>query len=306
MPNSPASPTPLSVVINTKNAGKTLQRALDSVPFASEIIVVDMESTDDTRAIAKKYTRQVYEHKDVGYADPARNFALSKATSDWILVIDADEWVPPTLAAKIPQMIERSEVDCFFLPRVNRIFEKEIQYTGWWPDYQPRLFKKGTVTWDIGVHKEPQVNGNTEHLPADKKNALFHENYTSVSHFLQKLDAYTTLSAQEKLDSLDSQSSNDFIRSFFDEFFSRYFDSDGIKEKEHGVALSLLQAMYQVTERIKIWELQKYPSAKKSETESIEELERAGRGLRYWTATWHINHSSGLKKLYWRMVRKFA
>lgn len=300
-----SSTVSLSVVINTKNAEKTLQRALDSVPFASEIIVVDMQSSDGTCALAKKYTPHVYEHKDVGYADPARNFALSKARSEWILVLDADEWVPDTLATKIPQMIQDSEVDCFFLPRVNIIFDKEIKHTGWWPDYQPRLFKKGKVSWEVGVHKEPLVEGNTEHLPAQKKNALYHENYTSVSHFLQKLDVYTTVSAQEKFESADSHSSKDFIRSFFDEFFSRYFNSQGSKELEHGVALSLLQAMYQVTERIKIWELQKYASHD-TELASIDELERATRGLRYWTTTWRINNSTGFKKMYWKVLRKFA
>ena len=73
--------TSLSVVLNTKNSEQFLEAALKSVAFADEIIVVDMQSTDATKSIAKKYTSHVFNHKDVGYVEPARNFAIGKTSS---------------------------------------------------------------------------------------------------------------------------------------------------------------------------------------------------------------------------------
>jgi glycosyltransferase involved in cell wall biosynthesis len=81
----------LSVVINTKNAAKTLPRTLQSVTFADEIVVVDMQSTDETKTLAAEVTDSIYDYDDVGYVEPARNFAISKASSEWIVIVDVDE-----------------------------------------------------------------------------------------------------------------------------------------------------------------------------------------------------------------------
>src|SRR3989344_399647 len=85
----------ISVVINTLNEEKNLPRALSSVKnFADEVVVVDMKSKDNTQVLARNYGAKVYEHEQSGYVEPARNFAISKATSDWIFILDADEEVP--------------------------------------------------------------------------------------------------------------------------------------------------------------------------------------------------------------------
>ena len=96
----------ISVVINTYNEEKNISRCLESVKgFADEIIVVDMHSADKTVEIAKKYGAQVFEHEYTRYVEPARNFALSRATGDWILLIDADEELSGTLRKKLEEII---------------------------------------------------------------------------------------------------------------------------------------------------------------------------------------------------------
>ena len=85
----------ISAVINTLNEAKKIGRCLASLKgFANEVIVVDMMSTDSTRDIVKKYGAKVFKHKRVGYVEPARNFAISKARYDWIIILDADEEIP--------------------------------------------------------------------------------------------------------------------------------------------------------------------------------------------------------------------
>ena len=91
----------ISVVINTHNEEKNIRRAIDSVQWADEVIVCDMQSEDDTAVIAKKSGAVVMFTKKVSHVELVRNLPISKATGDWVLVLDADEEVPKTLADKL-------------------------------------------------------------------------------------------------------------------------------------------------------------------------------------------------------------
>ena len=95
----------ISVVINTKNSSKTLEKTLKSALWADEIVVVDSQSTDDTKKIASKYTQNIYDFtKEVNFVEPVRNFAIKKAKNDWILILDADEEVQPKLVNLLPKL----------------------------------------------------------------------------------------------------------------------------------------------------------------------------------------------------------
>ena len=135
----------ISAVINTWNEGKNLAECLDTLDFVDEIIVVDMASTDDTKKIAKQYTDKVYDHPYVGYVEPARNFAISKATSEWVFVLDPDEEVSDNLKDKLVQIVSNNtEIDFIRIPRKNIIFGKWMKASMWWPDYNIRFFKKNS------------------------------------------------------------------------------------------------------------------------------------------------------------------
>src|SRR6476660_4039447 len=102
----------ISVVINTLNEEKYLRVCLASIKdLADEIVVVDMESEDDSVKIAKEFGGQVYSHKRLSYVEPARNFAIKKATGDWILLLDPDEEAPSDLKKKLRNLIETNQAD---------------------------------------------------------------------------------------------------------------------------------------------------------------------------------------------------
>src|SRR3989344_3276878 len=134
----------ISVVINTLNEEANLPRALASVKsFANEIVVVDMMSDDKTVEIAKKAGAKVYEFKRVGYVEPARNFAISKAEGDWIFILDADEELTASLSRELSKIAKNGSADYVRVPRKNMIFGKWVEHSRWWPDYNIRFFKKG-------------------------------------------------------------------------------------------------------------------------------------------------------------------
>jgi glycosyltransferase involved in cell wall biosynthesis len=295
----------LSVVINTKDVEETLERTLKSVEFADEIILVDMHSSDQTIKIAKQFTNKIYQHDDVGYVEPARNFALAKASHDWILVIDADEVITAELKEIILTTISQQKAaDIYWLPRKNMIFGQWIMRTGWWPDYQPRLFRKGKITWQEGIHSFPDPQGKEVHFPAEERYALLHHNYTSVSQFLTRLNTYTSIQAQEPA-SKSSQadfSAEQLMETFSNEFARRALMLNGVEDGLHGTSLSLLQAMYESVIYLKQWEKQGFTPTK---TENMGKILQSVQQIwAYWWADYQVRNSSGLLRVYWQIRRK--
>lgn len=304
----------LSVVINTKNAAETLEKALRSVrTLADEVVVVDMRSTDQTVKVARRHGARVYTyHKELGYADPARNFALGKAQHDWILVLDADEEIPPTLAKEIKKILAlaaeaaaaadaadaiKTSPVCYFFARQNEIMGGILEHTGWWPDYQPRLFRKGTVSWQVGVHRLPDVEGEVVYLPAKPELAILHHNYPTVSSFIQRLDRYTSIAAKEAGSAAPRKS--EILEAAPDEFLSRFFGHQGLADGVRGFALAWLQASYELVTQLKRWENAKYPHLPHSEASTIAQLTQFQQNMAYWVADWQVQHTQGLVQLWW-------
>lgn len=297
----------LSVIISTKNNAAIVERALKSVEFADEIIVVDMYSDDNTLEIVKKYTDKVFAHKDFGYVEPVRNFSIEKTTSDWVLIIDADEEVSPGLRKALKSIVRaKNQVelpDCFYLPRKNIIFDKWIKRTGWWPDYQLRFFRKDHVQWSDKIHSVPTTKGEVREFPAKEKFALIHHNYQSVSQFIERLNRYSTIQAEEQEDhkSLNSQ---DILDEFGSSFLQRLFAQKGIQEGTHGISLSILQSTADAVAKMKVWESQGFPQMNKDSIATLKYLSQFKKELAYWIADSQVNHSHGSKKLLWRLRRK--
>lgn len=275
--------TKISVVINTLNEEANIKRAIAYVSWADEILVCDMYSEDKTVEIAKKLGAKVVYHKKVDYVEPARNFAISKANGDWILVLDADEEIPDTLARRLKEIAHKmKQIDVIQIPRKNIIFGKWMKASMWWPDYQVRFFKKGKVSWQDKIHSKPKVSGESLVLEPEEKWAIIHHNYQSLSQYLDRMNRYTAIEARELVGSGYKFHWQDLIQKPLSEFLSRFFASSGCKDGLHGLALSLLQAFSFLAVYLKVWEIDKF---KQQELKS-EELEmakgKAGDELNYW------------------------
>lgn len=300
----------LSVVINVKNMANLIQACLESVQFADEIIVIDMESTDKTVQIAKKFTDRVFSHPDIGYADPARNFALGKAKNPWILVLDADETISASLQAKIQELLAEPQADVYWLPRQNYVFGRWLNQAGWWPDHQPRLFKKGSVSWAVGVHRMPDITGQQLKLPPKPEWAILHQNYESIEQFIEKLNIYTSLQAQEVAQAdpqapITASQQTTVIKAYFDELLKRWLAWGGIDGGLHGTAAAFLQANYELTKQLKLWQIAGFPPTQHDQPEALRAIRQFQSDLNYWIADWQIRHSQGLVKWYWRFRRHF-
>ena len=187
----------ISAVVNTRNEEQYLESCLKSLDFVDEIVIVDMESEDKSRDIAYKFTHNVYLHKPMEWVEPARNFGISKATGDWILIIDPDETIPKSLAAKLVSIVDKDKVSFIRIPRQNIIFNEWVKYSRWWPDYNIRFFKKGSVQWQDAIHSIPITYGDGLTLEANEDLSIRHLHYSSLEQYLTRMLRYTDIQAQE-------------------------------------------------------------------------------------------------------------
>jgi len=188
------NPVPLSVAIITLDEAANLPGCLQSVAFADQIVVVDSGSLDDTVPIATAAGCDVFNEAWCGFG-PQKQLAVDRCRNDWVLVLDADERVPPETAAVIRDIVANpSRAEGYSFPRKNYFQGRWIRHAGWWPDRVVRLFRKdrGRMT-PTSVHESVVVKGTVVPLAVP----IEHFTESRLSEILKKIDRYSTLGAQE-------------------------------------------------------------------------------------------------------------
>jgi len=272
----------ISVVMNTLNEAQNVQRAIESVKWADEVLVCDMHSEDETLEIAKKLGAKTVMHKRLPFVEPARNFAISEASGDWVLILDPDEEVPQTLAKELRKIASEDQVSFVEIPRKNIIFGSWVKESMWWPDYNIRFFKKGKVDWSDKIHRPPTTKGEGFKLPPDESNALNHFHYTSISQFLSRMNRYTDIQAKELNQEGYKFNWADLLVKPLNEFLSRYFANNGYKDGLHGLALSLLQATSFLVVYLKVWEMENFKEQEIPFQELKSISRKSGKEITYW------------------------
>lgn len=294
----------ISVIINTLNEEKRLKKAMTSVSkIAFDVIVVDMASDDGTQKLAKQLGAKVYEYRRMGYVEPARNYAISKATGDWILILDADETIPPSLAEKLREISVKSTASYYRLPRKNINFGKWMKHSRWWPDYNIRFFKKGSVVWNNEIHSIPLTYGKGADLPAEEQYAIVHESYPTIEAYLERLNRYTTIQSKELINKNHKFIWKDLIKKPLSEFLSRFFAGEGYKDGLHGLTFSLLQAFSELIVYIKVWQNEKFLEQTTTMDEIEEEVKLSVKDIKWWLVEIRIK-KGGVEALINKIYRK--
>lgn len=183
----------ISAIIITKNAGRTLRRCLESVSWADETIVLDSNSSDDTVTICRDLGIALHQSSDWPGFGPQKNRALDLAAGEWVLSLDADEWVTPDLRAEIERLLEApAGKAAFALPRRSSFCGRYMRHSGWWPDYVVRLFRRDSARFSDDItHERLIVKGATGKL----KQPLMHQAIDDLDQMLNKMNTYSTNTA---------------------------------------------------------------------------------------------------------------
>jgi len=297
----------LSVVVSVFNGEKVLDECLKSVSWAQEIIIVDNSSTDKTLEIAKKYTDKIFTKPNNLMLNVNKNFGFSKATEEWILCLDSDEIIAPELAEEIKSKIlsPKSTINGYWIPRKNIIFGKWIEHTGWYPDHQLRLFRRGKGSFpEEHVHEMIKIGGNVNYL----KNNIIHNSYKNISQFLNKLtNIYGPNEAEQMIKKGYIFDWRDAIRFPMKEFLSRFFARKGYKDGFHGLMLSLLMAFYHLIVFSYIWEKHKFNqfNDRAMLAEIEKEVIQSSKDLFYWFSKEEAELiKNPLRKILHKVLRK--
>ncbi len=297
----------LSVAILVLNGEKTIEKTLKSVEgWTEEIVVgVDDKTNDRTKEIVSKYTDKFWEIKHRDNFDINKEEVILKAKNDWVLLLDADEYVDEELKKEIELLLEDGKkienLAAFEIPRKNIVLGKWIEYTGWYPDYQIRLFRKNNIKFNNEkLHQNPKVSGNLSKLQSN----IWHDNYQSISQFLERLNKYTTVEA--KTTNINF-SKLDLIKKPLDEFIKRFIVCQGYKDGIHGLALSFLQAFYELVVILKVWEANKFKQEKVELKEVEDEFKKGMSSWKWWKEEEKIKQAkSKIEENFYKGKRKLG
>ncbi len=230
----------LTAVILTLNEAEHIQACIESLQWADRVVVFDSFSQDDTVALASASGAEVLQNPFENYAQQ-RNAALDAIQTDWVFFVDADERGTPKLAEEVRQVIDNRPEMGWYVPRHNYIFGRLTKATGWFPDYQLRLFKHGKVHYERPVHEVAVVEGDIGYL----ERPLTHYNYRTTSQFHAKQRAYSTYEATILHQKGVHPRPHNFVLQPLRQFWWRFVTLQGYRDGLHGLRLSLYMMYYE-------------------------------------------------------------
>ncbi|OGE42616.1 hypothetical protein A3B45_00205 [Candidatus Daviesbacteria bacterium RIFCSPLOWO2_01_FULL_39_12] len=244
----------ISAAIVSFNEAEKLERCLESIrDFVDEIVIVDLGSKDETKNVCEKYGAKIFHHKFVPYVEKIRNFSISKASNEWILILDPDEYIPDSLKNELKKVSESKEYSAVNIPRKNIFFGKWITHTNWWPDKHVRFFQKGSVSWSQ-IHLYPKVSGKILELPAKEKLAIIHYGYSDISEFIDRQNRYAEVESEEAYEKGIRFSWISFFWWPARVFLTRFIKHQGYLDGIYGFVLTYLMMIYKITVLVKLWE----------------------------------------------------
>ncbi len=192
----------IAVVVNTRNEAGNLPAMLASCTGADQVVVADMESTDDTVALARAAGAAVLALPNAGICEPGRQPAIDAAGADWVLVLDADERLSAGGLDELRELAARADpaVAAYLIPEITLMGGRTVNGTGWGTRYErhPRFFRQGTITWPATIHAVPTFSGRCVDLPEGSTVHLTHESFRDLDHAWQKFNTYSGVEGIER------------------------------------------------------------------------------------------------------------
>lgn len=244
--------TNISVAIITKNEEKRLPDCLRSASFADEIVIVDSGSTDRTVEIAKEFGCRVFEEEWKGFGKQ-KNSAVQKCLNEWVIILDADERVPPETRDLIFLTLQKPNASAYSFKRKHFINKRWIKYGGNWPDWNARLVNKNQGKFYGEIHEKWLTDGDIGKIDAH----INHYGFLDYADMLNTMNEYSTIAAKELF--LNGKRANIFtpIVHSIPMFLKIYILKKGFLEGLDGLVLALLKAGGSFFKYAKLLELQR-------------------------------------------------
>jgi glycosyltransferase involved in cell wall biosynthesis len=243
---------PLSLVIITLNEERNIERCIRSVPFASEVIVIDSGSQDQTCRIASSLGARILQKKWAGYG-PQKRWGSEQAQNDWILSLDADEVLSPSLAQEIQNRFASLNPEVGYeMPRKSFHLGRWIEHGGWYPDYQLRLYNRRFSNWPESLIHERVESKSVERLSSPIEHFVFE----SLAAQVVTNDRYSSLLAAKDFESGKRFSLLRLIFKPWSKFIECYFLKLGFLDGLAGFVIAVSAGYSIFLRNAKIWEIE--------------------------------------------------
>lgn len=239
----------ISIIINTFNAEKHLEKVLEATKDFDEVIVCDMHSEDETQNLARKFGARIVLHERCNICEPARNYAIQSANNPWVLIIDADEIVTKELKDFLYSLIQKENPPAAIrIPRKNFFMGRFMNCL--YPDYVTRFARKDSINWPALIHSQPIITGRIEEIDSHHQElALIHLAENTISDRLKKTNIYTDQEVVRR-----GNRRYNFLALLikpFGRFFHTYFLKKGYRDGKEGFIYASLNAIYKFVTLIK-------------------------------------------------------
>ncbi len=186
----------IGLIVITKNEEKYLARCLESCHFVDQIVIVDSFSTDSTCEIARKFTPNVYQKAWTNWLEQ-RMHGIEKLETEWILIMDADEYLSTGAQAYIQNFCQSTEADMLEIPRRNLLLGEWVAHSGWYPDWQQRFIRKSTLTSNQEVvHTRFFTTGVGARVDDEAACYIGHNTCDGLHYYFEKMNMATTMEAE--------------------------------------------------------------------------------------------------------------
>ncbi len=260
----------ISAVIIAFNEEKNIAAAVKSVSWADEILVVDSESTDETKNIAESLGAKILTKKWQGFSRQ-KQFAIDNAAFDWIFSLDADEVVSDKLETEILSLKNKPESNLatgYKIPRLTFYMNRPIRHGGWYPDWQLRFFNRRHGKWkDVLVHESVQMqkNARIEKLSGD----ILHYSIPNATYHNRMIaNRYAPLAAEQMFTRGRRTSLLKILTAGLTAFLQTYIIKLGFLDGLPGFCIARFAAHHAFLKHLLLWEMQQ---TQKSEFQSSSE-----------------------------------
>lgn len=244
----------LSVVIITYNEEKNIKKCLDSVlSVADEIVIIDSHSVDDTEIICGAYDLKFITNAFEGHIQQ-KNFALTQASHDYVLSLDADEALSTELQTTIQNLKNNFSFDAYIFHRLTSYCGQWIRHCGWYPDKRIRLWNKNKGAWG-GTNPHDIVVMQADASQQIIKEDILHYSYHSIDQHIGQINKFSSISAVEK--SKKGKKTSVFIHLILYPywiFIKTYFFKLGFMDGYYGLVISILNSYYRFLKYVKLGE----------------------------------------------------
>ncbi len=249
----------ISLAIIALNEAANIERCIRSVPIASDIVVIDSGSSDETAAIAKLCGARVVQNEWLGFRDTKR-LATEQCQHDWVLSLDADEALSPEALAEVTSILADPNLDNFdgfVFPRLSWNLGRWMRHGGWYPDWQLRLFHRRRAKWEGGEHVHERVEAvRTRRLSSP----ITHWPFVQLTEQIDTNNRYSTLGAQECVRRKVRFSLGKLVFKPVSKFLETYLIKGGFRDGLPGFIVAVGAAYSVFLKFAKLWELEQKSS----------------------------------------------